>query len=53
VIYRRGDDGSLIPHGISVLEIDGGRIVAIHAFIKPALLPRFGVAGERRAGRSP
>jgi RNA polymerase sigma-70 factor (ECF subfamily) len=53
VIYRQGEDGSLIPHGISVLEIDGGRIVAIHAFIKPALLPRFGFAGAGRAGRSP
>ena len=52
-IYRRDDDGSLIPHGISVLEIDGGRIVAIHAFIRPALLPRFGFTGDRRAGRSP
>ncbi|MGZ4295722.1 MAG: sigma-70 family RNA polymerase sigma factor [Solirubrobacteraceae bacterium] len=52
-IYRRADDGALIPHGISVLEIDGGRIVAIDAFIKPALLPRFGFAADDRRGRSP
>lgn len=35
-------DGRLIPHGISVLVIEDGRIVGIDAFLKPALLPRFG-----------
>jgi RNA polymerase sigma-70 factor, ECF subfamily len=34
-------DGRLIPHGISVLRIDAGRIVGIDAFLKPALLARF------------
>src|SRR5581483_10937616 len=33
-------DGRLVPHGISVLRIEGGRIVGIDAFIKPALLAR-------------
>jgi RNA polymerase sigma-70 factor, ECF subfamily len=52
-IFRPGEDGSMTAHGISVLEIDGGRIVAIHAFIKPALLRRFGFAADARSGRSP
>ena len=34
-------DGRLIPHGISVLDIEDGRIVGIDAFLRPALLPRF------------
>ena len=34
-------DGRLIPHGISVLRIEAGRIVGIDAFLKPALLARF------------
>jgi RNA polymerase sigma-70 factor (ECF subfamily) len=34
-------DGRLVPHGISVLRIEGGRIVGIDAFLKPALLTRF------------
>jgi RNA polymerase sigma-70 factor (ECF subfamily) len=34
-------DGRLIPHGISVLDIEDGRIVGIDAFLKPALLSRF------------
>jgi RNA polymerase sigma-70 factor (ECF subfamily) len=34
-------DGRLVPHGISVLEIEAGQIVGIDAFIKPALLARF------------
>lgn len=34
-------DGQLVPHGISVLDIEDGRIVAIDAFVKPALLSRF------------
>jgi RNA polymerase sigma-70 factor (ECF subfamily) len=34
-------DGELMPHGISVLDIEAGQIVGIDAFIKPALLTRF------------
>jgi RNA polymerase sigma-70 factor (ECF subfamily) len=41
-IYRLSEDRRLRPHGISVLEIEGERIVGIEAFIDPALLPRFG-----------
>jgi RNA polymerase sigma-70 factor (ECF subfamily) len=43
-IHRRDDAGELVPHGISVLEIEFGRIVGIDTFIKPALLARFGIA---------
>jgi RNA polymerase sigma-70 factor, ECF subfamily len=41
-IHLRSQDGELIPHGISVLEIEGGQIVGIDAFNDPTLLPRFG-----------
>jgi RNA polymerase sigma-70 factor, ECF subfamily len=40
-IYTRTVNGELIPHGISVLVIDGGRIVGIEAFVDPALPARF------------
>ena len=40
-IEVRADDGSWIPHGISVLEIEQGRIAGIDAFLDPALVPRF------------
>jgi RNA polymerase sigma-70 factor, ECF subfamily len=46
-IHRRTEDGGLIPHGISVLRVDGGRIVGIDSFIDAALLPRFGFPPER------
>ena len=35
-------DGRLIPHGVSVLDVEAGQIVGIEAFIKPSLLTRFG-----------
>jgi RNA polymerase sigma-70 factor (ECF subfamily) len=43
-IHRRDDAGELVPHGISVLQIELGRIVVIDTFIQPALLSRFGIA---------
>ncbi|HEX8051372.1 MAG TPA: sigma-70 family RNA polymerase sigma factor [Thermoleophilaceae bacterium] len=43
----RGEDGTLTPQGISVLEIEDGRIVGIEAFLDPALVPRFGVRPGR------
>ncbi|HLJ02757.1 MAG TPA: sigma factor-like helix-turn-helix DNA-binding protein, partial [Solirubrobacteraceae bacterium] len=46
-IELRAEDGSWIPHGISVLEIEHGRIAGIDAFLDPALLPRFGVPASR------
>jgi RNA polymerase sigma-70 factor, ECF subfamily len=42
-IEVRAEDGSWIPHGISVLEIEEGEIAGIDAFLDPTLLPRFGV----------
>jgi RNA polymerase sigma-70 factor (ECF subfamily) len=47
-IHHRADDGSLTPHGISVLEVENGQIVAIEAFIRPALLRRFGLTADAR-----
>jgi RNA polymerase sigma-70 factor, ECF subfamily len=41
-IEVRAPDGSWIPQGISVLEIEQGEIVGIDAFLDPALVPRFG-----------
>jgi RNA polymerase sigma-70 factor (ECF subfamily) len=42
-IEVRAEDGTWIPHGISVLEMQAGQIVRIDAFLDPTLLPRFGV----------
>jgi len=41
-IHVQTADGRLIPHGVSVLEIEDGKIVGIDAFLNPALLARFG-----------
>jgi len=41
-IHPRTEDHGVIPHGISVLEVEGGQIAGIDAFIDPTLLPRFG-----------
>ena len=46
-IELRAQDGEWVPHGVSVLEIEGGRIVAIDAVLKPALLPWFGLGAAR------
>jgi RNA polymerase sigma-70 factor (ECF subfamily) len=43
-IHHRTSEGEWRGHGISVLEIEGERIVAIDAFIDPAALPRFGLS---------
>jgi ketosteroid isomerase-like protein len=40
-IYMRSATGELVPHGISVLVVEGGKIVAIEAFIDAALAERF------------
>jgi RNA polymerase sigma-70 factor, ECF subfamily len=42
-IEVRAEDGTWIPHGISMLEIKQGQIAGIDAFLDPTLLPRFGV----------
>jgi RNA polymerase sigma-70 factor (ECF subfamily) len=43
VAQRRTPDGGLVAHGVLVLEISGGAVIGIDAFIDPTLLPRFGV----------
>ena len=52
VVQRRTPDGGLAAHGVLVLEISGGAVAGIDAFINPALLPRFGFSGEASSGRS-
>jgi RNA polymerase sigma-70 factor (ECF subfamily) len=53
VIHLRTADRGLVPHGITTLQIEGDRIVAIDAFIDPAHLPRFGFSAHERGARSP
>jgi RNA polymerase sigma-70 factor (ECF subfamily) len=43
----RAEDGTWIPRGIGVLEIEGGQIVGIDAFLDPTLVPRFGLPAGR------
>jgi RNA polymerase sigma-70 factor (ECF subfamily) len=52
-IYHRTEDHGLVPHGITVLEIEGGEVVAVEAFIDPGLPARFGVHADVLGGRSP
>jgi RNA polymerase sigma-70 factor (ECF subfamily) len=44
VFHRIADDGTLIPHGVQVIEIADGRIAGFDAFIDPKYLPVFGFA---------
>lgn len=44
VIHRIAGDGTLLPHGIQVIEIADGRIAGFDAFIDPKFLPVFGFA---------
>jgi RNA polymerase sigma-70 factor (ECF subfamily) len=53
VIHLLTEDRGLVPHGITTLQIEGGQIVAIDAFIDPGHLPRFGFPAQDRSGRSP
>ena len=48
VVAQRVDiDGTLVPHGVLVLEVDGDRVGGIDAFIDGRLLPRFGFPGAQ------
>ena len=49
--HRVAEDRALGPHGISVLQIEGGQVVGIDSFIDPALLPRFGFPSADRSAR--
>jgi RNA polymerase sigma-70 factor (ECF subfamily) len=44
VFHRIADDGTLIPHGVQVIEIADGRIAGFDAFIDAKFLPVFGFA---------
>ena len=46
-IEVRAEDGTWIPEGISVLEIEQGQIVGIDAFLDPTLPARFGLPAGR------
>jgi RNA polymerase sigma-70 factor (ECF subfamily) len=41
VVQRLAADGEVSPHGVLVLEISGGAVIGIDAFIKSGLVPRF------------
>ena len=41
VSYERTDDGSYVPHGVTVLTVTGARIARITAFNDPGLVPVF------------
>jgi RNA polymerase sigma-70 factor, ECF subfamily len=43
VAQRRTPGGGLAAHGVLVLEISGGTVIGIDAFIDPSLVSRFGV----------
>ena len=45
-MHRRGADGELEPHGVLVLEVDGGAVAGFDAYIRPELVPLF--SGRRR-----
>jgi RNA polymerase sigma-70 factor (ECF subfamily) len=42
-MYRPAPGGGYTPFGVQVLELAGGRITALHAFLEPRLFPLFGL----------
>jgi RNA polymerase sigma-70 factor, ECF subfamily len=52
-IEVRAEDGTWIPEGIAVLQVEENQIVEIDAFLDPKLLPRFGVPAGVRTARRP
>jgi RNA polymerase sigma-70 factor (ECF subfamily) len=48
--YRPGPDGDHHAFGISLVEIAGGRITALHAFLEPRLFPLFDLPDRLPAG---
>jgi RNA polymerase sigma-70 factor, ECF subfamily len=52
-IHRRGEDRRQVPHGISVLEIERGRVVGIDAFIDPTLVTRLGLSTDAARATPP
>ncbi len=41
IVHGRADDGTLIPHGVKLLEVKGGRIAGYDAFIAPRYVEMF------------
>jgi RNA polymerase sigma-70 factor (ECF subfamily) len=41
IVHERRDDGTLIPHGVKVIEVAGGRIAGYDAFIAPRYVAMF------------
>jgi RNA polymerase sigma-70 factor (ECF subfamily) len=41
IVHKRADDGTLIPHGVKVVEVAGGRIAGYDAFIAPRYVAMF------------
>jgi len=46
----RRDDGRVVPHNISLIELDGERIAGITAFLSPEIFSDFGL-GQQPSGR--
>ena len=42
IVHARADDGTLVAHGVKVLEVAGGRIAGYDAFIAPRYVAMFG-----------
>jgi len=42
VVHGRADDGTLVAHGVKVLEVAGGQIAGYDAFIAPRYVAMFG-----------
>ena len=53
IAQRVGDDGSLRPHGILVMDVADGLVVGFDAFIGSRFLSGFGFPGPRTRDRSP
>jgi hypothetical protein len=53
VAQRVAYDGSLLAHGILVIEVSDGRIAGFDAFIGSKFLPAFGFPAAPSRARSP
>jgi hypothetical protein len=42
IVHERVGDGTLVAHGVKVLEVAGGRIAGYDAFIGPRYVAMFG-----------
>ncbi|NMO92220.1 RNA polymerase subunit sigma-70 [Actinomycetospora sp. TBRC 11914] len=51
VVHRADDDGAVVPYGVQVLTVAGGRVGRITAFNDPALVPLFADAAPQGSRR--